>query len=161
MIGCLSINLFAQVEIKKEEFPVYQGIVTVEGKTQADLYSACKLWVAESFRDAGEVTQLADDATATLVVKGIGSVDGLPYRFSLKLESKENRCRYTIEVLDFLDLKYQTFYWSFGTSYFDYVLKNPTKKRPLEVKERMKKSINTMMNSLYSSFNKSVIEEEW
>lgn len=99
-----SIVMFSQeIKVVNEEFPMYQGIVSAEGTAQ-DMYNKAKSWFAVSYKSANDVIQLDDAANATIIGKGVSTTGkglaAIRFLYTIKIEGKENRFRYTITVND-------------------------------------------------------------
>lgn len=100
----ISILGFGQeIKIISDKFPLYQGIVTSNLPAKS-VYSQGKLWVAESFKSAKDVIQYDNEDEATIIVNGntnIGSgFKQAKIHFTFKIEAREGRFRYTLEITD-------------------------------------------------------------
>lgn len=106
-IFILTPSFSQKVEIIKNEIPQYQGVVHVEGYTSDDLYNALRARVALSYNSAQHVIQMDDKVSNKIVVKGIETYNfklmsaTVPNQFdyTLLLELRDNRFRYTYEVV--------------------------------------------------------------
>ncbi|MBQ0034343.1 MAG: DUF4468 domain-containing protein [Bacteroidales bacterium] len=165
-LAVFAVELSAQIEVKKEEFPSYQGVVTVDGKSASDLYSGLKLWMAEAFVSAQDVLQLDDKDNALLVIKGnipvtIKIMTG-PYTFhaqlSIRLESKDNRFRYTIEVNHIVDPAAPN-----AGDMINTINKKPNSKYAIGAIEQTTASVNALVQNMYSKLNSTLspTEEDW
>ena len=91
------------VEIKEisSTFPNYQGVVTTNVPAN-EAYAKAKLWIAENFNSAKDVIQLDSPETGTIICKGVynhyGSAGEMRAHMTFKIETKDNRFRYTITV---------------------------------------------------------------
>jgi hypothetical protein len=99
----------------REYFPLnekreiqYTGVITVPNTDAQTLYSRAKLFIAETYKNAKEVSQLTDDVSKTLIAKPVVSTmttgfwtGGLSVyvKYNFKLECKDGKFRYTIESL--------------------------------------------------------------
>lgn len=101
----LPFSLFAQ------DFPldsitqrvVYKAVVPAEA-TKDQLYTRSRTWFAKTFQDADKVLTLEDKEAGQLIGKGFSPVAfrGETFRiwFSLVVECKDNKYRYTFENLE-------------------------------------------------------------
>ncbi len=86
----------------KNKFPEYQDVIQVD-KTSDEIYSNLKSWIATTFNSANDVIQLDDVTNKKIIIKGISTfaykrmvtINGKVF-FTLTLEAKDNRFRYTI-----------------------------------------------------------------
>ena len=104
MLSLVSIVVLSQeIIVKAEEFPNYQGVVNVDGTAQ-DMYNKAKTWFAITYKSANDVIQLDDAANATIIGKGITfvghGITGVRFLYTIKIEGRENRFRYTVTVND-------------------------------------------------------------
>lgn len=120
ILGCimiLAIQLNAQVFHKdslampKLENEVgMQEVIQIDSVSKTELYKRAKLWVVESFKSAKNVIQLDDVENSTIVIKGITTIyfkafiatADLDVKFTLKIEAKEGRYRYTLNNVNFI-----------------------------------------------------------
>jgi hypothetical protein len=86
----------------------YASVVTVDSASADQLYSKAKLFIAEMARSAKNITQLNDDATHTILIKGLFPIyytslkKEWPYgdvRAMVKVECKDGKFRYSITDL--------------------------------------------------------------
>lgn len=89
----------------------FSEVVQADTMNAKTLYSNAKLFIANAFVSAKDVTQLVDDNSNTLVVKGlfILPLKDLPYGFSymkdftttfkLQIQAKDNKYKYTLSDL--------------------------------------------------------------
>jgi hypothetical protein len=90
----------------------YTGVVQVEGASADQLFSRATLWYASTFKSAGSAIDLSDRASGVIVsapgvnfpafyVKKNGTKieDGV-IKFSLKIECREGRFKYTLTNLE-------------------------------------------------------------
>lgn len=86
----------------------FQGVVAVPGVSAAELQGRAREWVALTFQDARQVTQLDDASRGVLIVRGITTTwvnlarkfpTTSALAFTCRLEFREGRYRY--EVFDF------------------------------------------------------------
>jgi len=109
MLLC-SISVFAKepVKVLKNEFPVYEGVISFEGKTKLELQGLLREWIAINFKSAQDVVQLDDEKLGAIIVKGSHSFNtqsagiAIPNNtnFSLALRFKDNRFKYEIVVTE-------------------------------------------------------------
>ena len=91
----------------------FSEVVKVDSITANELFSNAKLFIAKKFNSGKSVTQLNDEDSHTLLIKGllvVKPISKLPYSFSyikefqspftFSIECKDNRYRYSIEDLD-------------------------------------------------------------
>lgn len=97
--------MFAALSINAQDFK-FEKVIEA-GKKQPELYSASKMFVADFWNSAKNVTQNQDDAAATIQVKaikevevkaGMGLVNLYTYKYSVKIQAKDNKCR--IQIYD-------------------------------------------------------------
>ncbi len=84
-------------------------IIEVPGKTQSQLFSTAKQWIAENYKSAKDVIQLDDKEAGKLIVKGFGQYHTeqnrayVGYYFDLwhtiKIFCKEGKVRFAITDL--------------------------------------------------------------
>ncbi len=83
----------------------YQGVVTVSGKSQAELYDAAKEWIALNFRSAQDVIQLDDRENGLLIAKGYFPIFMMLHErhiyHTIRLDTKDGRYRYTVNDFEF------------------------------------------------------------
>jgi hypothetical protein len=94
-----SLNAFSQENFK------WDKVIEVN-KTQTDLYSSTKEFIADYWKSANNVIQNDDREGGVLIVKGITkhpiefnkiNVQYYTYAYTIKFYLKENRCRILIE----------------------------------------------------------------
>ncbi len=73
--------------------------------TQAEAYTRLRRWAAQTYSSAGEVIQMDDAASGTLVVKGAelvsrNGIDSFPLGYTLTMDVRDNRLRFTERVGD-------------------------------------------------------------
>lgn len=97
-----------KIEIIKDSFPNYQGIIHLEGKNKKEIYALLKEWVAINYKSSKSVVQLDDPENNKLIIKGNSdfSFYYLLYdristiEYSIIFDIKQGKFRYTIEILD-------------------------------------------------------------
>lgn len=106
----MAICLFATLSINAQEFK-FEKIIEVD-KNQSELYSLSKMFVTDFWNSAKNVTQNQDDEAYTIQLKaikemevkaGMGLVNLYTYKYSVKFQAKDNKCRiqiYDIECTD-------------------------------------------------------------
>lgn len=97
-IAITHISFCQNLPLNKESGMVeYSEVVSVDSTAAETLYSNAKLFIAEAARSAKEVTQMQDDATKTIIIKGNLVVDPLTYaRCAITISCKDNRYKYII-----------------------------------------------------------------
>ena len=105
----ISANLcLAQIEVTKSDFPNYQGVVQIGNLTINESYPKIKSWVATNFVSANDVIQLDDKENGKMIIKGntivwvksVGLNVDMRVSFSLTIDVKDERFRYTYQVTD-------------------------------------------------------------
>lgn len=91
LICTLSFNVFSQNKVISDQIPLYQGIISVDGKSADDIHANLKSWVALNFGSAKDVMQLDDDTNKKLIIKGIA-----PFHYILLMTRIDSKCFYTI-----------------------------------------------------------------
>lgn len=106
----MAICLFTALSINAQDFK-FEKIIEVD-KNQSELYSLSKMFVTDFWNSAKNVTQNQDDAAYTIQLKaikemevkvGLGLVNLYTYKYSVKFQTKDNRCRiqiYDVECTD-------------------------------------------------------------
>ena len=84
----------------------FQEVVQVEGATAVDLYGRARFWAAKAFVSAKNVIQLEDPTLGRLVLKGVvpeayGGTTGVWFHFTLTIEAKDGRFRWTLDQLEY------------------------------------------------------------
>lgn len=80
----------------------YEGVVPVDNANANDLFTRGKLFIAENYVSSPDVTKLEDKDSGILLIKALFSIahNNLVSRgrvsYSLKIETKDNRYKYTI-----------------------------------------------------------------
>jgi hypothetical protein len=84
----------------------FQGVVPVPGVSAAELQARAREWVALTFQDARQVTQLDDAARGVLIVRGYTTTwvdwtlkrpeSTAPLAFTCRLDFREGRYRYQV-----------------------------------------------------------------
>ncbi len=87
----------------------FTGVVAVPGVAAAELQARAREWVALTFQDARQVTQLDDAARGVLIVRGYTNMNAdpsakgpgpdVPLGFTLRLDMREGRYRYELRDL--------------------------------------------------------------
>lgn len=153
-----------EIKVISNEFPVYQGVVNINNKSASDLYAHIKLWIAENFRSANDVIQLDDKENGVLVVKGnipitMKTLVGM-YTYSMhtnfKFETKENRFRYTADVVSVVDPNAPT-----AGDMVSLINKKPDGKNQMAAKESITNAVNTFVDVLANSFTIVENAEDW
>lgn len=107
---CIVMTLSLASFMNAQDFK-FEKVIEVS-KTQSELYSLSKIFVADFWNSAKNVTQNQDDASSTIQLKaikdmevkgGMGLVNLYTYKYSVKLQAKDGRCRiqiYDIECIE-------------------------------------------------------------
>lgn len=113
----LVLCAFAAVALAKDDvrpFPrdeagraCFQEVVQVEGATAVDLYGRARFWAAKTFVNPKNVIQLDDPTLGRLVLKGsvpesFGMTEKVWFRFTLAIEAKDGRYRWTLDQLEYM-----------------------------------------------------------
>lgn len=131
----------------------FSEIVQVDSMDAKSLLSNAKLFVANAFVSAKDVTQLVDENSNTIVVKGLLTLPlkNLPYGFSymkdftttvkLQIQTKDNKYKYILS--DFI-VK--------GNAVYDgYDLSSPYQKQKGEIGQKQHKKLwDTMKETAYN-----------
>ena len=108
----------------------YQGIVEVPGVSADALFTRARSWVTTFYPPGKYVTQLDDEGSRTLTIKGTtGSsnlTDQASVHHTLTLETKDGRYRYTIE-----DLTVSTQSSEYGPGVKGYALERVSPGKPI------------------------------
>ena len=150
-----AVNIAAQIEVKNNEFPNYQGIVTVDEKTATEIYSKIKSWVAINFKSANDVIQHDDKENGKLIAKGNVQVGFTfakkiwPARvyFTLQVDVKDNRFRYTYEVTEVMDES------GARQPPVKSITSKPNKSTSIEIKENILSNFNAQIKDIQSYIN--------
>lgn len=152
----------AEINETKTTFPEYQGVVTTSINA-SELYSQAKLWVAETFKSSSDVIDYDSSETNTLIVKGVtrydvGKVSEARILFTLKIEGKENRFRYTLIITDITAASpgpngYQSGYHLYA--------KDPQGKYVSKFSEEFRKTIRAWMNDILNTTVNGNDSEDW
>ncbi|TDN38981.1 DUF4468 domain-containing protein [Hymenobacter sp. UV11] len=122
-VGCLLLPAHAQGQTlltplpglpfdSLTHLPYYHGVVAVPGLSAAELQGRAREWVALTFQDAHQVTQLDDPARGVLIGRGYSRVETHPdgtqdiatysLSFTFRLDFKQGRYRYELRDLGFV-----------------------------------------------------------
>lgn len=165
MLCFVSIWIFGQeIKITSNEFPNYQGVVSVERKTASELYTQIKLFIVENFKSANDVIQLDDKESGVLVVKGIIPVTIKimigTYTYSMyinfKFETKDGRFRYTAETTSVVDPNAPN-----AGDMVALINKKPGGKYQMTAKAAITEAVNDFIKVLANSFNEAESTEDW
>lgn len=93
----------------------YLEVVSVDSATQETLYSRARLFVANAFTSATDVTKLEDAVTSTIITKGIMKVPINPnkksvrtfVKFKFTIQCKDDRYKYSVSELYHEDNSYK------------------------------------------------------
>lgn len=170
LLGTLmSFGLTAQDLPKNDSGEVeYTEVIVVDSASADQLYTAAKLWFAESFKDANEVLQVQDKEAGELLGKGLFYIPtnrfgytaiGLGFvRFQISISVKDGRYKYSFSNFIHEGGKQQIY----DCGPLDN--EKPTvcsKKIFIEVKEKTNDQINNLIESLKSSMTKAGKAEDW
>ena len=107
LIAC---NTFGQnLEMTKDEFPIYQGVISMTGNESKQIYGLLKEWVAINYKSAKDVIQVDDPENGKLVLKGLdkyliqasmGVLVENVCSHTIILETKPEKFRFTIEITE-------------------------------------------------------------
>lgn len=166
LILCLvSITCFSQeINITSNDYPKYQGVISLEGKSSYDIYKNIKLWIADNFKSANDVIQMDDNESGIIVVKGIipislkTMVGAYTYSMytSFKFEIKDGKFRYTAEVASIVDPKAPT-----SGDLVTSINNKPDGKYQVAAKNNITTTINNCIESLVASLKKADTIEDW
>lgn len=86
----------------------YTEVVQAPGKTKAELFQSAKVWFADNFRSAKDVINFQDESAGivsgrgntSIYMKLMGQVIERTLYFSIKIEARDERYRYTIEEIE-------------------------------------------------------------
>jgi hypothetical protein len=87
----------------------YTDVVQAPGKTKAELFQNSKVWFANTFRSAKDVINFEDEGAGivsgsgntSIYIKSLGQTVERTVYFSIKIEVKDERYRYTIDQIEF------------------------------------------------------------
>jgi hypothetical protein len=89
-----------------------QEVIQIDSATKKELYSRAKMWVSEAFKSANNVIQLDDADNGILLLKGITMIEvktlvktQMNMRFTLKIEAKEGKYRYSLTNITVADIE--------------------------------------------------------
>lgn len=109
VLTLISLNSFSQnIELTKDELPIYQGVVPVIGKDQKEIYGLLKVWVAKNYKSAINVIQVDDPDNGRLIIKGLDNyiievlaikVENVCYH-TITFETKPEKFRFSIEITE-------------------------------------------------------------
>lgn len=175
----MAICLFTTLSINAQEFK-FEKIIEVN-KTQSELYSLSKMFVTDFWNSAKNVTQNQDDAACTIQLKaikemevkaGMGLVNLYIYKYSVKFQTKDNKCRvqiYNVKCIDAyqagLGTKHkipqiQPFTGNDTNQKTKSMGKGISKKKAVE----MMQELNAFFNSIITSYEKQLersIDDNW
>jgi len=86
----------------------YTEVVDAPGKTKAELFQNSKVWFANTFRSAKDVINFQDEdagivsgrGNSSLYIKVMGQTVERILHYSIKIEVKDDRYRYTIDEIE-------------------------------------------------------------
>lgn len=105
---------FSQLPTNERGEVEYSEIVSVDSVSQKALFSRSKLFVANAFVSAKDVTSLDDLETSTVITKGnipwyytngFGSTPGGTVSFKFTIQCKEGRYRYSVSNFVHTDMR--------------------------------------------------------
>lgn len=143
----------AQIEVKLEEFPTYQGVVTVDGKTKDVIYAKVKVWLATSLNSANSAVQL-DDKENGKIITNLNFDAGFKYmgvqvpeiiKIKLSIDIQDNRFRYTYLVVDAIN--------GSGSSDMNTILNKPKQKAVATIRENIKAEITEQIKNICQTIN--------
>ena len=108
----------------------YREAVEVQGVSADELFNRARSWAAASYQPGKYVTQLDDEGSHTLVIKGTTDVprttDQASIHYTLTLETEDGRYRYTIG-----DFTVSTLPSEYGPGLKSYELERVNPKKPI------------------------------
>lgn len=135
---------------------VYTEVVTVDSTLTAnELFKNAKIWMVDAFASSKDVIQNQDDKNFILIGKGLlkesfgGGVDNVNIYFSIKIETKDSRYRYSI-----YDLKY------FDKDLLVWGGKDTSRQSVYKLMLDLSHSIDTDIKSLISSMKSSLLTKQ-
>lgn len=108
---CITFILFSCAQIIDTPPLAYDEIHTVENKTQTEICSEVRDWVALNFGDSNEVLKVVDLSQGVIIGRGASSVNtytnNVPVEFVFDIRCKNNKIK--IVITDFI-MKYPSQY---------------------------------------------------
>lgn len=169
ILCCFSLIASAQTdsnstkdEVLKDKFPTYQGIINIEGKNSNVIYSSIKAWVAIVFNSANDVIQLDDKENGKLIVKGLSSFSykvmganiGSKCFYTLTIDTKDNRFRYTIDMTE-------VEVGSKNQSAYKMLIEKPDKGQAKDILKEVEAIKNKLVNNMKSSVIQDAESGDW
>lgn len=151
-----------KIEISKDEFPLYQGVINIENKSADNLYSTIKAWIATNYNSANNVIQLDDKENHKLILKGenpfvykslMGGLEGKGF-YTLTIDAKDNRFRYT---LNFTEVEVGTAH----QSAYKELIEKPNKKHSKSVQEQITRFKDNLTTALSYIYIQNTSADEW
>lgn len=100
----------APLPVNEEGRYEIQNVVNVPDASAAKIYSAAKLWIADTFGDAKHAIEMDDQESHVVVLNGNTEISSetkngrylmaMLFKFNIKIEAKDGRYRYTISKLE-------------------------------------------------------------
>ena len=170
---------FVVLSINAQDFK-FEKIIEVN-KSQAELYSISKMFVSDCWNSAKNVTQNQDDVASVIQLKaivekeipaGMGLSNLYTYKYTVKFQAKENRCRiqiYDIECIEANQIGFgntleipliQPFMGDDTDQKTKSMGKGISKKKAVELMEDLKLYFNSMILSYEKQLLNS-IDDNW
>jgi len=166
-----ALFVMTNIQAQKTSDFIYEEVVTLDSSfTQSLLFVNANEWVAQSFKSANDVIQMADKDAGIIIAKGFFSIpttmicEGNVY-FTVKIQAKDGKYKYT-----FSDYSHEASITSKGGTGGSLENEKPDcgnlimiKKGWLRVKENADNTTKEMILSLKESLSKNELaaNSEW
>lgn len=124
------IFAFSQVDTTQVNYPlkdgkvVYESIIELPGLTKANLYSASKKWIADSFKSAKSAIQSEDIASGQIIGKGYNELSIFENEGALLGRTFNTECTFQIDVKEEkCRIRFYDIIWVYGSG--TYTFKTP------------------------------------
>ncbi len=112
LVGCMTPMTPTQ-----QAMPEIAQVIEVPNKSKDQIFEDSKIWIAQSFKSANNVIQYADKSTGSIIGKGniqypcdgfidCGAFGNDKVNFTIKIDTKENKARVTINDVTRTNLTY-------------------------------------------------------
>lgn len=112
LVGCMTPMTPTQ-----QAMPEISQVIEVPNKTKDQIFEDSKIWIAQSFKSANNVIQYSDKSTGSIIGKGnipypcdgfidCGAFGNDKVNFTIKIDTKENKARVTINDVTRTNLTY-------------------------------------------------------
>jgi len=112
LVGCMTPMTSTQ-----QAMPEISQVIEVPNKTKDQIFEDSKIWIAQSFKSANNVIQYSDKSTGSIIGKGnipypcdgfidCGAFGNDKVNFTIKIDTKENKARVTINDVTRTNLTY-------------------------------------------------------